>query len=257
MVDSVSRFDGFAEEYDRVRPRPPAALFELLRQYTGREAPAVVDLGAGTGLSTEPWQGIAGQLSAVEPNAEMAAIARARVPGLSIADGTAEHTGLPDACADLVTASQALHWFDAERALPEVARILRPGGVFAAYDCDWPPAVHPEVDAAYLEFERKHHAAQIELNLLPRKANKHEHAERMRDSGRFRLVREIALHAQDSGDAARLCAVAESQGGTVALRRAGVGDEGIGMDVLAATARRHLAEPRTWWWTYRIRIGVV
>src|ERR1700685_3598340 len=48
-------------------------------------------------------------------------------------------TGLPAKWADIVTASQAMHWFDPELALPEIARLLRPGGVLAAYDCDWPP----------------------------------------------------------------------------------------------------------------------
>src|SRR5947207_1210964 len=58
-------------------------------------------------------------------------------------------TGLPDGCADLVTCSQSLHWMDPEPTFAEVARILRSGGVFAAYDCDWPPTVHWEAEAAY------------------------------------------------------------------------------------------------------------
>jgi SAM-dependent methyltransferase len=66
----------------------------------------------------------------------------------ALADGTAEDTGLPGGCADIVTASQAMHWFDAGRALPEIARLLRPGGVLAAYDCDWPPCIDWETDAA-------------------------------------------------------------------------------------------------------------
>jgi len=41
-------------------------------------------------------------------------------------DGRAHR--LPGGCADIVTASQAMHWFDAGRALPEIARVLRPGG---------------------------------------------------------------------------------------------------------------------------------
>ncbi|MGH7866895.1 MAG: class I SAM-dependent methyltransferase, partial [Candidatus Dormibacteraceae bacterium] len=45
-------------------------------------------------------------------------------------------TGLPEACADVVTCVQAFHWMDPEIVLPEVARILRPGGVFAAVDYD-------------------------------------------------------------------------------------------------------------------------
>jgi len=45
-------------------------------------------------------------------------------------------TDLPDGCADIVTCSQSLHWMVPESTFAEVARILRPGGVFATYDYD-------------------------------------------------------------------------------------------------------------------------
>src|SRR5204862_107174 len=62
---------------------------------------------------------------------------------------------LPDGCADVVTCSQSLHWMDPEPTFAEVARILRSGGVFAAYDCDWPPTVHWEAEVAYQETIRR------------------------------------------------------------------------------------------------------
>jgi ubiquinone/menaquinone biosynthesis C-methylase UbiE len=156
-IASVQRFSGFAELYDRARPTPPAELVDLLTQWAGVGSPDVVDLGAGTGRSTVLWSGRAASVVAVEPSADMRASAERLVagrPGFTVVDATAEQTGLPDESADIVTASQVLHWFDADRALPEVARILRPGGVFAAYDSQWPPTIDPEVDAAYVEFDR-------------------------------------------------------------------------------------------------------
>jgi SAM-dependent methyltransferase len=58
-------------------------------------------------------------------------------------------TGLPASSADIVTCSQSLHWMEPEPTFAEVARILRSGGLFVAYDYDWPPTVLWEVEQAY------------------------------------------------------------------------------------------------------------
>jgi ubiquinone/menaquinone biosynthesis C-methylase UbiE len=142
MPDAVSRFSVVASYYDAVRPMPPGELADVIRQWAGVTDPDVVDLGAGTGLSTVIWAGCARQVIAVEPSAQMRALALQRISAAGTTgpararartrfdaiDATAEDTGLPGECADVVTASQALHWFDPARALPEIARILRPGG---------------------------------------------------------------------------------------------------------------------------------
>ena len=268
MADAIARFSGFGEGYDSARPRPPAELVEVLTQWSGVGAPDVVDLGAGTGLSAGIWAGVARSVTAVEPSADMRAVAAERLAGLAepvgpagptaltLVDATAEATGLPDGCADLVTASQALHWFDPARALPEVARLLRPGGVFAAYDCDWPPCVDAETDAAYLEFERLRGAAEEKTRTVPARAEKSGHLRRLRESGLFRFATEICLHSRGRGDAGALVAVALSQGGTQALLRAGVPESEIGLDALRAVAARRLPTARTWWWTYRVRLAV-
>jgi SAM-dependent methyltransferase len=57
---------------------------------------------------------------------------RARIGGgVEVRDGTAEAIGLGDESAGAVTVAQAFHWFDGPRALAEIARVLRPGGVLA------------------------------------------------------------------------------------------------------------------------------
>jgi SAM-dependent methyltransferase len=68
---------------------------------------------------------------AVEPLAEMRAQLERAVPGVEVVSGTAEALPLADASADAVTVGQAFHWFDAERAAAEIARVLRPGGALA------------------------------------------------------------------------------------------------------------------------------
>ena len=100
-------------------PGPPAA------------APRVADVGAGTGILTTALIRLGADVTAIEPDPEMLAELRRRVPAASAAPGSAEALPLADASVDAVLAGQAMHWFDLDRALPEIARVLRPGGVLA------------------------------------------------------------------------------------------------------------------------------
>jgi len=72
LAATIQRFSGFAREYDRYRPQPPAALARLLAQYTGTRRPTlVVDLGSGTGLSSRYWGARAQQVIGIEPSTDM------------------------------------------------------------------------------------------------------------------------------------------------------------------------------------------
>lgn len=70
-------------------------------------------------------------------------------------EGVAHQTGLPDACADIVTAAQSFHWMEPASTLAEIARLLRPGGIFAAYDYDFPPALNWELEQVYQEVDQR------------------------------------------------------------------------------------------------------
>ena len=122
---SATSFGIVADSYDRVRPGPaPAAVDWLVPAGCG----VAVDLAAGTGLFTRALESRVGEVVAVEPDARMRQVLAARSPGVQVLDGQAEDIPLPDGCADAVFVSHAWHWFDPERAFPEIARVLRDGG---------------------------------------------------------------------------------------------------------------------------------
>jgi SAM-dependent methyltransferase len=121
-------FGTAADRYDDLRPSyPPAALTWAL----GTAPARVVDLGAGTGKLTRVLLALGHRVVPVEPDAQMRRRLAERSPEVEPLEGTAERIPLPDGSVDAVVAGQAYHWFDPERAHPEIARVLRPGGVFA------------------------------------------------------------------------------------------------------------------------------
>jgi SAM-dependent methyltransferase len=133
--DPTGRFSDRVDDYVRGRPSYPDALLDLLRDECGLGPRAdVADVGSGTGVLTALLLPRARRVYAVEPNAPMAAAAERRLggaPGFVSVRARAEETTLPDACVDLVTVAQALHWFEPDATRREFARILRPGGQVA------------------------------------------------------------------------------------------------------------------------------
>jgi SAM-dependent methyltransferase len=133
MTASRARsFGAAAAAYAQHRPGYPAAAVEwALEPLADQARPRLLDLAAGTGKLTEALLP-RGTVTAVEPDPAMLAELRARFPAVIAHEGTAEAIPLPDACVDAVLVGQAWHWFEPERAYPEIARVLRPGGLLAA-----------------------------------------------------------------------------------------------------------------------------
>jgi len=118
-------FGSVATDYDRYRPAPPPQVLDWL---IPAGADAILDLAAGTGIVTRELIGRAERVVAVEPDERMRAVLAARCPQAEVLAGRGEDIPLPAASVDAVVVSAAWHWLDPERAVPEITRVLRPGG---------------------------------------------------------------------------------------------------------------------------------
>jgi SAM-dependent methyltransferase len=262
------RFSGFADLYDANRPSPPRALGPLLVSYANVSSPAVVDLGSGTGLSSRWAADWAGSVIGIEPNNDMRAAAEARhTRGVSYATAVSHRTGLDDRVADVVLAVQAMHWMEPESTLAEVVRILRPGGVFAIADADWPPVsgvaqaeqawatLHARIrvfearaaqgetgeqlrrpiatdDPALLDEDLRDPHRNRAMPGGVRSWSKRQHLERLDASGHFAFTRELVFDEPvaggDGSGATRFAALMRSQGSYQGLLRLGMTDDELG-----------------------------
>jgi SAM-dependent methyltransferase len=122
-------FEAAVERYERGRPGyPDDAVSYLVRELEVAPGRDLVELGAGTGKLTELLALTGANVTAIEPIEAMRDALRRNCPTVTVLDGTAEEIPVAGASADAVVAAQAFHWFDADRALAEVARVLRPDG---------------------------------------------------------------------------------------------------------------------------------
>lgn len=121
-------FGPVAASYDRGRPAYPR---EAAAWLVGRGAAEILELGAGTGKLTAELLALGHDVLATDPDPSMLAVLRERLPAARTRVASAEETGLPDRSVDVVVAAQCFHWFDLDHALPEIARVLKPGGMLA------------------------------------------------------------------------------------------------------------------------------
>ena len=220
---NADRFLGFADIYDNARPKCPEKVKEIIVKYLGSTPSHVVDLGCGTGLSTIIWSEESSKIIGIEPSADMLKIAKENSSGLdnvAFISAFSDNTGLDNCWADVITCSQSFHWMNPETTINEVSRILKKGGVFAVYDYDWPPvcdwkaelefnklsekvkgieSTHPEIKDSFVRWDKDRHLINI------------------KNSEKFRYIREIVFSNSENCDAQRLIGLALSRGGLQAI----------------------------------------
>ncbi len=265
MSETINIWSGGAESYDTYRPQSPPILIDILTQLAHMQRPQlVVDLGSGTGLSTVAWTERAERVIGIEPNADMRSQANLRismlshVKNVSYQDGLSIHMNIASDSADIVTCSQSLHWMEPEPTFAEIARILRPGGVFAAYDYDLPPTVHWEAEQVENKVMERFRTLRTERGLdhAVKSWSKEKHLERMQASNLFQYTKEIAVHNVESGKSDRFIGFVISLGSFRYLKE-GVTEQELGLDQLRDVANKVIGdEPVPWYLSYRVRIGI-
>jgi SAM-dependent methyltransferase len=130
--NATSRFSDRVEHYVRYRPGYPPDALRVLQDTCGLTPQHMVaDIASGTGIWTRMLLENGNGVFGVEPNAEMRQAGERLLADSSrftSVAGAAEATTLESESVDFVTAAQAAHWFDRERARAEFVRILKPGG---------------------------------------------------------------------------------------------------------------------------------
>ena len=123
--DWAHSFGGVVDAYDRARPTYPR---EAAAWLVGQDAATVLELGAGTGKLTAQLVDLGHDVVATDPDPAMLDRLSRNLPEVRTIEAHAEELPVGDRAFDAVVAAQAFHWFDLDRALPEIARVLKPGG---------------------------------------------------------------------------------------------------------------------------------
>ncbi len=260
VSQSTRIFDGVSLEYDAFRLATPRRVPDLLTQILGRRPGLVVDLGAGTGLSTFVWEASADRIIGIEPNAEMRAIAASKARGkdrVEFRKGDSGCTGIPEGGVDIVVSTSALHWMDPEVTLPEVARILRRDGVFAGLTEIGCPTVHPALEVTYQEVAAAASRLGRERKLWREVPIWYldDYLECVTKSGYFAYTKEILFHEEIVRSAEQFVGWVRSVGAVRGALREGITEGEIGLPGLEKMSQVLIGETSRWHISYRMIVG--
>jgi SAM-dependent methyltransferase len=136
-------FSQHSKQYVEFRPHYPAELFQFLASLP-RARDCAWDCGTGNGQAAVDLAQYFREVVATDPSANQLAQARP-YPRVKYLIASAEQCPLTAASVDLVTAAQALHWFDIERFYEQVRRVGRLGSIIAVWSYGL-ATISPQVD---------------------------------------------------------------------------------------------------------------
>ena len=122
-----------AQAYDATRSGYSTELYDTIAALGLRRGASILDVGCGTGLASEPFARNGFAVTGVDASEAMLAKARERVPEAEWVVGAAEQLPFPDARFDVTISAQAFHWFDRQKAIAEILRVLKRGGIVAIW----------------------------------------------------------------------------------------------------------------------------
>ena len=194
MKNGYERFLGFADIYDEGRPHLPGKAIEILKKYLKSEIDLIVDIGCGTGNSTEICTDYANKVIGIEPSEDMLIMAKEKEienNKLTFKKGFGNNTGLDSNIANIVICSQAFHWMEPNSTIKEVSRILKKGGIFAVIDADTFPVIDLRIEKMNSDIQDSIENLDKEQNLIiyPRS----QHLKNIMNSNLFEYCKEICF----------------------------------------------------------------
>ena len=263
---NIEIFSHEANSYHNFRIVPPKILLQMAQATLNGNSPKkVVDLGCGTGLSTQIWAAIAPEVIGIEPNEQMRLVSASYLQkkGLSgcitLMDGHGAATGLADDSVDLVACSQSLHWMPPEKTHPEIVRILRPGGALLAFGYTMPPTIRPEIELAYNAVLHTANRLIRERALWPQLKvwSFPDQLQAIQAAQWYRYVKEAFFHQSIDGTADWLLGLTANYGAVARALAKGVSSEELGIAALKKTAQNLLGRnSHTFLFHYKMLVAV-
>ena len=143
-MDNIQTFSRDSDQYARSRPQYPEELFQFLNEVSARHETAW-DCATGNGQAAISCAKYFAQIEATDSSAEQIGHCIPH-PKVHYSVCPAEHSTFADDSFDLIVVAQAIHWFDQGQFFGEAGRVLKPGGILAAWGYGW-LEIEPEINA--------------------------------------------------------------------------------------------------------------